>query len=246
MNNPQYPKDTPIKRGYYYHEIELPTPLFIFLVAVILWAIYNAATTRTADEYLRYGWIFGIPISLLLGKLWFTDWRKSKRMGVWMNLFLLCSLVPGTVVFGTFYYSLAASAYDFVKWLIQQQNLSYTGPLLVSTAVFLIGLGLFWFRGRYRATYGLTEVLVGISVASYKYVEAAAGSHSATPTDPNFLIALLTAGVYLVVRGLDNLQQGLSAAPRDPVFNSLVTWYKTLGTVVVEVKELDTIGQAPK
>lgn len=247
MSNPHHSEGIPVKRGYFYYlGIGLPTPLFILLDLVILWAIYHAATTRTVDEYLLYGGIFGIPMSLLLGKLWFAEWQNSNKPRVWVKVFLLCNLVPGTVVFGALYYSLAASAYDFAKWLIQQWDQPYTGPFLVSAAVFLVGGGLFWFRVLCRAAYGLTEVLVGISVASYKYVEASAGSHSTVSLDPNLLIALLTAGVYLVVRGLDNVQQGLSSVPGDPIFKPLVAWYKAIGEVVVEVKELDPAEHNPR
>lgn len=241
MSNPHHPKDTPIKRGYFYYlGFGLPTPVFILLEVLTLWAIYHAATTRTVDDYLRYGWIFGIPISILMLKLWIVDWRESKRINTGMKLFILCNIVPGSAAFGAFYYSLAASFFDVAKWLTQQWSQPYFGPVLVSAAVFLIGLGLFWFRIRCRATYGLTEVLVGVSVASFKYVEASAGSQSAAPADPNLLIALLTAGVYLVVRGLDNMQQGLTSASGDPILGPIATWYKNLGAVVIEVKRIDS------
>lgn len=239
MSNPHHPKDAPVRRGYFYYlGLGLPTPVFILLEVAILWAIYHAATTRTADDFLLYGGLFGIPVSLLLGKLWFTEWRKSRKASIWWNLFFLSNLIPGTFVFGALYYSLGASAYDFVKWLIRLWDQPYTGPFLVSATVFLVGVGLFWFRSRCRGVYGLTEVVVGLSIASYKYVEASSGSHATATSDTNLLIALLTAGVYLVVRGLDNIQQGLSSVPGDPIFKPLVTWYRTLGEVVIEVKDL--------
>ncbi|OYQ38653.1 hypothetical protein CHU94_14470 [Rhodoferax sp. TH121] len=245
MNNPDYPKNAPIKHGYFYYlGVGTPIPLFIIVGVMTLWAIYHAATTRTAAEYLRYGWIFGIPLMLAVGNLWFSTWRKSKQIKVWLRILMLVHLIAGAAIGGALYYSLVASAYDFLRWLIQQWDRPYSGPLLVGMAVFLIGLVLFLFRVRYRATYGLTEVAAGISIATYKYIEVSTGTHSAAPTDPNLLIALLTAGVYLVVRGLDNMQQGLSATPADRLLQPLATWYKTLG-MVVEVKELDTLDQDP-
>ena len=241
ISNPHHPKEGPVKRGYFYYlGLGLPTPVFILFEVLILWAIYHAAVTRSIDDYLLYGGIYGIPASLFLGKLWLTEWRKSSRLSIWMKLFLLSNLVPGTFVFGALYYSLGASAYDLVKWFIHLWNNSYVGPYLAGTAVLLVGIGLFWFRTRCRGVYGLTEVIVGIFVASYKYVEASAGSHPIDASDPNLLLALLTAGVYLVVRGLDNIQQGLTSTPGDPVLNPLVTWYKTLGEVVIKNKEFNS------
>lgn len=247
MSNPHHPKDTPIKRGYfYYFGFGMPTPILIFLQIVLVWSIYHAATTRTTDDYLLYGGILGIPVLLLLGKLWLTEWRQSKQVSFWKKLFLLGNLIPGALVFGALYYSLAASAYDFVKWLIQQWDQPYTGPFLVSAAVLLAGMGLYWFRVRFRAVYGLTEVLVGISVASYKYIEASKGAHPTVSANPSLLIALLTAGVYLVVRGLDNMQQGMISVPGDPILKLLASWYKAIGEVVVEVKKSDPAEHNPR
>ena len=54
-------------------------------------------------------------------------------------------------------------------------------------------------------------------MAAYRYsIEANNASHI---HDANFYIAMLTAGVYLVVRGLDNVHQGFVKEPADPAAN---------------------------
>lgn len=188
ITNPHHPKDTPIKQGYFYYlGVGTPTPLFIFLGVVTIWAIYHAATTRTATEYLRYGWIFGVPFLLLLSKLWFSKREKFNQINVGAKVLILVNLIAAPVICGALYYSIAASAYDFLKWLVRQWDQPYSGPLLVGAAVFLAGLGLFLFRLRCRATYGLTEIAAGISITSFKYIEVSTGTHSALPADPNLL-----------------------------------------------------------
>ncbi|CAE6793488.1 hypothetical protein R70006_04959 [Paraburkholderia domus] len=83
-------------------------------------------------------------------------------------------------------------------------------PVLLGATLLTSGL-LFWFRLKYRCMYGCSEALVGILVASAK-IEAAPNLSA-----PQFLLLLLTAGIYLIVRGLDNMHQGATRAPLDPV-----------------------------
>lgn len=62
----------------------------------------------------------------------------------------------------------------------------------------------FFFRLKRRFFYGLTESAAGIAIAGHRITqESAAG----VPVDTTFYIAILTAGVYLVVRGFDNMHQ---------------------------------------
>jgi hypothetical protein len=91
----------------------------------------------------------------------------------------------------------------------------------------LVGCLLFWFRLRLRCLYGLTETIVGLAVAGIRITTV---SSVETLRDPNFYLVVLTAGVYLVVRGLDNMHQGLTKEPIDPIASRLVNWYRTLGT----------------
>ncbi len=248
MITPLHRDNSPVKHGYFYYlGLGMPIPFFIVVNAITLLAIYHAATTRTTEDYLQYGGGIGVTSLLLLGNELLKDHWKSRRIIGWKKLFLLVNLALGIIAgTGALYYSFAASTYDFVKWLIEQWERHDIGPFFVSTVVFVTGLILFWFRLRCRATYGFTEVLVGVSIASYKYVEVSAYTNTALPVDLNFLIALLTAGVYLVVRGLDNIQQGLITEPGDPFLKPIVQWYQALGTAIVEDKKPDCIVSNPQ
>lgn len=77
---------------------------------------------------------------------------------------------------------------------------------VVATAA--AGGAFFVFRLRQRLLYGCTEALVGIAVGGHRLsVEPGDG----LPTETGFYFAVLTAGVYLVVRGLDNIHQAVKA-----------------------------------
>lgn len=241
MRNRHHLKDEQVKRGYaYYGGLGLPAPVFFLVGGLSLWAVYHAISTRSFKDFLVYGGILGILLVIIFARLWYTEYRTRENLSGAMRVFLLFSLIGGAVLVGAFYYCLAASTYDLLEWVVENRNSPYSGPILASVIVLFAGLGLFWFRLRCRITYGITEILAGISIASYKYVEASASLAPADATNPNLFIVLLTAGVYLVVRGLDNIQTGLALAPIDPIVRPLIDWYRNLGEVVIEVKKTDS------
>ncbi|MFT4195985.1 hypothetical protein [Ottowia sp.] len=86
--------------------------------------------------------------------------------------------------------------------------LSASSPLSVRLIISFIiipsaALSLFALRKYRRIMYGLTEICAGLLIPAYKII-LENGSFS----EPNLYIAILTAGVYLVVRGLDNVDIG--------------------------------------
>ena len=76
---------------------------------------------------------------------------------------------------------------------------------------------LFLFRYYCRSIYGLSETLVGLIVAASRV-----WNNDIPASDPSLYLAILTAGVYLVVRGLDNIYQGIVSQPRDRVVDVLM------------------------
>jgi hypothetical protein len=81
---------------------------------------------------------------------------------------------------------------------------------LTAVGCLALGLGFYMFRQKQRIAYGVLEAGVGVYLAWAK----AAGS-SGTVIDfagqPTFLAAVLTASVYLIVRGIDNVMVGWKA-----------------------------------
>jgi hypothetical protein len=79
---------------------------------------------------------------------------------------------------------------------------------LTAAATILVGALFFYFRLKQRFLYGATEAVAGVLVAAHRVsIEPGIG----LPTDSAFYFAFLTAGVYLVVRGLDNMHNGIKA-----------------------------------
>lgn len=81
-----------------------------------------------------------------------------------------------------------------------------------------VGCVLFFLRLHWRGVYGLLEVVIGIGIAAHKLPSQDLASMSAAG---DVLLAFLTAGVFLVVRGLDNIYQGLTGTDPDPVLSWL-------------------------
>ncbi|QGW82118.1 hypothetical protein [Variovorax paradoxus] len=79
-------------------------------------------------------------------------------------------------------------------------------------ATLLLGGTAFLFRLRLRCLYGISEVGAGLFVAWFQV----RGGSSGNLLSGAFLLAFITAAVYLVVRGLDNVHQGWKAEPPDP------------------------------
>jgi hypothetical protein len=97
--------------------------------------------------------------------------------------------------------------------MADERNISVAAGV-VATGV--TGCVLFYFRLKARCLYGCSEVLVGLLVAGARLnAEAVPGLNAP------ILVALLTAGAYLVVRGLDNIHQGIKSQS-DLVVNYLV------------------------
>jgi hypothetical protein len=55
-------------------------------------------------------------------------------------------------------------------------------------------------------------------------------------SDPNLYITMLTAGVALVVRGLDNVHQWLAKERKDPAASRLVDYFSRFVTAKVSIE----------
>lgn len=94
-------------------------------------------------------------------------------------------------------YGLYVSAYDGIHYLTKLDSIYH-----VAMSALIVGIALFFFRLHVRFWYGAVEVAVGVIVAMSVYQ-----TNTGKDTSSLFL-TVLTAGVYLIVRGLDNVHQG--------------------------------------
>ena len=80
----------------------------------------------------------------------------------------------------------------------------------------IVGIALYWYRQKYRLSYGLFEYFVGLMMTYYVFF-------------PSFNYASLTAlegiqiigGVYVMVRGLDNISNGIEGSRFDLLWKRL-------------------------
>lgn len=99
--------------------------------------------------------------------------------------------------------------------------------LLVGFATLAIGSMFFFIRLKWRFVYGVSEACAGVVVASQRfYTDAVVGTSASTTP---IVLAILTAGVYLVVRGADNMHQGLVKEPLDPIGQKILKWLADVG-----------------
>ena len=208
-------------------ETEVPWPVIAIAAPLVFASLIHAVQTRTLDDFVKYSLYIAIPIAAVAAPVIAWEWRKAgyPALGVSELLAVPFALV-GLLLVGAFYYAIAASLSDLYKWL-QSPSLSRGGAIALAIgATLILGAGLFLFRLKLRAIYGVTEATVGLAVAAHRVsIES-----SAAAQDPAFYLALLTAGVYLVVRGLDNVHQGFTKDPKDPVAILLVDWAKKNAT----------------
>jgi hypothetical protein len=126
----------------------------------------------------------------------------------------LVAVLLFTLAIVGYLFSVADVARATYGWLSDPSVNRSEASLVVAVLVMATGLVLFWFRLVARACYGAVEVLVGIYVAASQVQQVAPG---VPVTQTSVLLALLTAGVYLVVRGLDNIHQGCKADKPDRI-----------------------------
>lgn len=92
------------------------------------------------------------------------------------------------------------------------ETVSVWGTLIILAAV---AFGLYAIRGRFPLMYGMAEILVGFATAASTFVPG-----RSSPVGPKNFFAVL-GGVYIVVRGLDNVGKGLKGTPYDSAWRKI-------------------------
>lgn len=188
-------------------------PMWQFwLLGVSFLAFAYAVYARHWSYFLLFAPLCGIPAAvgsyLAIG---LRMKRGEKPKYLWLALvgpLLLMTLV------GLMYYSVFVGAKDIFLWVDPKLTSSVWRAVFIGFAVALVGSALYWFRVNFRFTYGFHEVAAGIGIAAYHAYKA-----SGVPSswDSGIYLALVTAGVYLVVRGFDNMHVGVTKEPYDTV-----------------------------
>jgi hypothetical protein len=201
-----------------------------FLVVLIVCVSY-ASQQRHWSDYLLYSYIIGLPLGAGFmwseGRMYWEDLPPGPKRKVQLaKLLIPVPLVALFLIpFGAGLYSIFVSILDAFLWGAFKLSAQGRSAMFAVGASALTGGALFVFRLRVRSLYGMSEVIVGLTVAGHRVgFDASAGEGGNAP----LFLAVLTAGVYLVVRGLDNLHQAW-VAKDDPAIN----WLLDLKTRIV-------------
>lgn len=223
------PKSPPKVRAVFsaFHLLEK-----IGLAVLLTLPIGYGVSARSFDDYTKYAipmasiwlfsslaWLFTTRARIAMehdGPLGIEHAFKNPLGISWSHLLLF---VAGSaclsMVLGSLFYSLFVSATDFYHWVLKLNPLTQKNHFMGFAGATVLALGgiFFWGRLKLRFTYGLLEAGVGVAFAVYKFSQE---PKIALPSDNGFYFAMLTAGVYLVVRGFDNMHQGWKEG-KDPV-----------------------------
>jgi hypothetical protein len=193
------------------------------LTVPIVWAIAHSVRTRTWQDFLRYSVYIGVPIMILawIGFL-ANRFDKSRSATKFEDEFgaAVFGAPIGGLLLGMLYYAVGSAIKDAYLWS-QAPTLSEGGAIAAAVILAAGGGGiLFYFRLQLPAVYGLTEIVVGVTVAAQRAAD------SSNNLNAGLLLVLLTAGVYLVVRGLDNIHRGWTKPPLDPLLQWVIRRYE--------------------
>jgi hypothetical protein len=195
---------------------------------LMFWAFVHTVWTRTLRDIGLHSFYIAIPICVLLFIIFISQFILGRSRpttgGVPVVIF------PLTPVFafmaGLLLFAMWVGAKDLLHWLATPSlNKSFWLAALTVLATLACGSMLFLFRLFFPSLYGVTEAMVGVIVALSKVNVTPSG---VSALDSSVYLAILTAGVYLIVRGLDNIHRGLTKAPYDPIGVVLLNWIKTL------------------
>lgn len=203
-------------------EIKLPWPVNAAAGLFVMWAIVYSIRNRTFDDFIRYPLYAAVPIVIVAALALLAIWWRSGFRRPEVEELITMLLVPlGIWLASTMYYAIGAAIKDAYLWMRMASTSKESAVVIgITVTAALAGL-LFYFRLILRSCYGLTETLVGLAIAGDRIAAQTSASYSS-----QFYLAVLTAGVYLIVRGLDNIHQGLTKKPYDPVATRTVTWVK--------------------
>jgi hypothetical protein len=199
------------------------------IIGIVMWPAVNANVTKPLASFVKYPSLiaFGLyavfAISAIAVMVRRRRWptREALRLAFWTLLLWVPAYSLGI-------YVISAGMLDTLKSIGGLKQYADIETVVgVTFGVASLGSALFWFRFRFRSTYGLTEAIAGVSIAGYKAAEIG-NSLQMLVLIPgrdslDLVMVLLTAGVYLVVRGLDNVYVGLTDPKRpDPIFAAML------------------------
>ncbi len=197
--------------------IPLFTLMLLSLICVGL-AMYTHGILKVATISL----LMSIPFSVgVIGYSIFSFKGSKRNWYGWRGIGNIALSMLFSFMFFLVLYSIGLCVKELLSILWSDITRTWQYSLAVGFITLIVGGVLFIIRLKWKATYGLTEVMVGILIASHR---AYSQNGSLDGASAEFYLAILAGGIYLVVRGLDNIYQG-RVLEKDPAI-LLVTWIK--------------------
>jgi hypothetical protein len=221
MEEPMLPPDYTIEE-----EVDIKSKikhnLFFISLAIVL--LISTCIGFSAWAYgidlLVYGWS-GQPVKFLSHPFIFTcytapsliavvvfdelrTYSKSGFLKTVAYVFLVFPLAPFVA---TLVWALPHIAHALTYLIVQSTNQSIKGVGII--VVVILGIACFIFRLRWQWLYGLTEIVFAGCVAWIQLPSLRLNDSSITPHKiSEFALPLVSASIYLIVRGLDNMHKG--------------------------------------
>lgn len=193
----------------------------IWLIIVAI-AIGNTIITKEFIYWIKYTAYIGsfiFAVLVFFGILFIIKKGFSKPKTTTILFIFSTPILSG--IGGLAYYSLALGIKDLYLWSVNFSH-TITGSIVYTILLTLIlGIVLFIFRLKLRALYGLVEAITGFIVAGYKVYNV----YTIDLNNIEFYLAILTAGIFLVVRGFDNIHHGFTKEPKDPIAIKILNKY---------------------
>lgn len=195
----------------------------LLLIALMLASIVYSISSRTFDDFKKYVSYIIIALSVISAVVLLVYILRNKLDKLFFRILLLgMILVPiAFFVAGITYYSAFVSLKDLFFWILSPSFTKGVSMTLTALLTLAVSLVLFYFRLKARSIYGLTEAAVGLVVEANR-----ATTQTDEITSSGFYLAILTASVYLVVRGFDNIHHGLTKDPIDPYGTKIYAFLK--------------------
>lgn len=188
--------------------------LQILVVAAILYAIFTRTAQQFVDESLPIAIFIGaLPYSYFISR-WAIFGPPRGRIQALIGLLVVVPLV--VAVLTVFYYGIWVAIRDGYAWLEKQAPPRAFYAVLVELSILGIGYALFLFRLHARFFFGLTEALVGLIIGLHNIPSQA----NPVLWELNVFAIMLTASVFLLVRGFDNMHTGLKTEHGDVILKA--------------------------
>lgn len=193
----------------------------IILIYIFSSTIYTLCTDDMHDIMLHTFYISIFVSIIILGFFIETFFFDSKRKlserdaaDLIFLLFLLFAIFLESFILYVLYiftsYVITLISNNASHFLTILYKYNHVTMIIFFTLFF--GIFLYIFKIKFRLIYGVTELVVGLIVSAIRTIQEPMDQFL---IDYKFHLAILTAGIYLVVRGIDNIYEGYKEESKD-------------------------------